>query len=654
MKSTGWINLAAKFFLLCLICLGLVVCCINGVQAHAFLIRSDPADNSVLEEAPQAARLWFSEALIPGLSSAHILDLDGNQIEIDSIQVDPSDPKLMTLGLPQLEQGVYTVSWEVSSAFDGHASRGYFVFRIGETTASANTTGAGTSSGLGQAPLPGIILRWLNYLGLIVSTGCIAILLFVLKPEVAAPNPQIDQQISDNPPRKRILKFGMIATGFAFLIGLALLVWEVINLGKISSGFNSPFQVLGEILTKTPWGHAWLGREIILLILLWVLFWIYRSVLPLRRQYLLALALVLGAMVAQSLVSHAAAEPKPALAVMVNTLHLAFAGFWIGGLMALLVGYQPLLRRQNLPLIKEELRQAWMPFSRLAAISVGIVIASGIYSTGQLVISPDAVLLSSYGRVLATKVGVVLVVGLVGLSNSILLHPKLVAPVARLLKKPEGWMPFKISQFPGLLMAEAGLGLLVVLLAGLLTSLPPARDLIYTISVDEQVDQANATINDIYVKFAIKPNRPGTNLVNVVVLSSRRPPPADILRVIVKMTYLDQDIGTTIQDAEFIERDDWEDTYRFPTTDIAQPGHWKIEVVVRRKGLTDSTAVFNWTVLPLGDIRPPLVSRLPWQKYLVVLAGILGALVLFLAGIGMIDQDKLRMRRKPSNQETSV
>ena len=70
-------------------------------------------------------------------------------------------------------------------------------------------------------------------------------------------------------------------------------------------------------------------------------------------------------------------------------------------------------------------------------------------------------------RVLATKVGVVLVDGLVGLSNSILLYPKLIAPIAKLLKEPEGWTPFKISQFAGLLLAEAGLGLLVILLAGI-------------------------------------------------------------------------------------------------------------------------------------------------------------------------------------------
>ena len=50
---------------------------------------------------------------------------------------------------------------------------------------------------------------------------------------------------------------------------------------------------------------------------------------------------------------------------------------------------------------------------------------------------------------------------------------------------------------------------------------------------------------------------------------------------------------------------------------------WQIDVVVRRKGIPDSVASFTWTVLPLGDLPPTLVSRSPWRDALSLLAGLL-------------------------------
>ena len=47
------------------------------VSAHALLLRSNPASNAVLEQAPAQVELFFSEAVQPGLSTVSVLDSEG-------------------------------------------------------------------------------------------------------------------------------------------------------------------------------------------------------------------------------------------------------------------------------------------------------------------------------------------------------------------------------------------------------------------------------------------------------------------------------------------------------------------------------------------------------------------------------------------------
>ena len=99
------------------------------------------------------------------------------------------------------------------------------------------------------------------------------------------------------------------------------------------------------------------------------------------------------------------------------------------------------------------------------------------------------------------------------------------------------------------------------------------------------------------------------------------------------MTYLDQDIGTASQDAEKVEEDLWQTTYRAVNNDLIQPGRWEITVIVRRKGISDSKVVIPWTVSPLADTPPTIISRAPWGTLLTILSGAAGFLVLAAAGL---------------------
>jgi|SRR5271167_485462 len=94
--------------------------------AHAKLQSSSPADNSQLTQAPKTLTLNFSEA---AQLARLVLVNDGKEI---SLPIDKSAKasQSMTLPLPGLVPGKYTVLWSAVAADDGHVTRGSFAFSI--------------------------------------------------------------------------------------------------------------------------------------------------------------------------------------------------------------------------------------------------------------------------------------------------------------------------------------------------------------------------------------------------------------------------------------------------------------------------------------------------------------------------------------------
>ena len=94
--------------------------------AHAKLQSSSPAANAHLTEAPKTLTLNFSEA-----AQLALLKLVGDGKEI-SIPVDKTAKasQSITVPLPGLVPGKYTVHWSAVAADDGHVTRGSFVFSI--------------------------------------------------------------------------------------------------------------------------------------------------------------------------------------------------------------------------------------------------------------------------------------------------------------------------------------------------------------------------------------------------------------------------------------------------------------------------------------------------------------------------------------------
>jgi copper resistance protein C len=98
-------------------------------DAHAVLVRSNPASRSTLSHPAGRVDLWFSEALEPAFSTVSVWSAAGAQVDRRDGAVSLADPKRLSVTLGALGPGAYTVRFRVLSV-DGHVVEASFSFRV--------------------------------------------------------------------------------------------------------------------------------------------------------------------------------------------------------------------------------------------------------------------------------------------------------------------------------------------------------------------------------------------------------------------------------------------------------------------------------------------------------------------------------------------
>jgi copper resistance protein C len=98
-------------------------------QGHAFPDHSNPKVGATLTAAPVGVYIWFDGDLEPAFSSIMVHDATGRMVNQLNSRVNPSNTRLLEVGLPPLPAGTYHVMWNVVSR-DGHRTSGDFSFTI--------------------------------------------------------------------------------------------------------------------------------------------------------------------------------------------------------------------------------------------------------------------------------------------------------------------------------------------------------------------------------------------------------------------------------------------------------------------------------------------------------------------------------------------
>jgi copper transport protein len=286
-----------------------------AADAHALVSSSTPADGANLDRAPTQVSITFTERPDPQLSAIHVLDVGGRRLESGGVRAVPGDPATLTVPLPSLPNGVYTVTWSTVSAVDGHRAGGFFAFGVGASpTGSSPPAGAATPSTPPPSPL-GIAGRWLYYVGLALLLGGTWISLFAFRE-----------------PSRRLLAMagGGVGVAVSGLLVAAEAERETIAVTwgafmSASPGGNLLEQLIPVVLAGAAVGLAWRWRP------------------SMHRVALgLAGALTLVAIFTHVLTSHASASHVAWLMLPAQWAHLTAFCVWIGGLSALLVGVRGL------------------------------------------------------------------------------------------------------------------------------------------------------------------------------------------------------------------------------------------------------------------------------------------------------------------------
>jgi copper transport protein len=291
---------------------------------------------------------------------------------------------------------------------------------------------------------------------------------------------------------------------------------------------------------------------------------------PARPLYGAAGALIAALAVTRALGAHATSVEPSAVAIAAHAAHVFAAAVWVGGVLALALAVAT-ARGGAGPLLRAIRR----PFAWTAGLSVLALAVTGLYAAGAQVASVDALLETFYGRTLLAKTALVLVAVGFGLGNALLLRRG--AASARLL------------------LAEAAAGVEILLAAAVLAASSPPRGPEFGASSAAPTPLVVRTLGDVLVTATVRPNRPGANLVSVAAVSTRRPPPAPIDRVLLRR-------GTALVALRRVAPGRWTGGVAFE-----QEGRRELAVVVERGGRR-LTAAFAWAVAAPDPARPVVVS----------------------------------------------
>lgn len=96
--------------------------------AHVFPRKQEPGAGATVA-APAQVRIAFDGPLEPAFSSLTVTDAAGTQVNAAKSAVDAHQAEVMTVALPALQAGHYTVHW-VAVASDGHRTHGDYTFDV--------------------------------------------------------------------------------------------------------------------------------------------------------------------------------------------------------------------------------------------------------------------------------------------------------------------------------------------------------------------------------------------------------------------------------------------------------------------------------------------------------------------------------------------
>jgi len=454
---------------------------LRTAEAHADIERASPAMNESLARSPQRVELTFTEAVALAQSHIHVFDTSGARVDLDDLRAVEGAPRTLRVGLPELPEGAYTVSWGNLSTVDGHTLGGSYVFFIGSAAFVPPPVAA--TAGEDALPVGEPLTRWGVLIGLVLLAGVPWVFGLVLAPATSAEDARAL--------RRTIERIALAGGVIVLVIGAAQLA---LKLSETSSGLS--------LLTDTRWGNGWALRTA--LVALATAGYALGSRLPRRVRPLRAVAGIAAAL-SVSLTSHgAAAEDFALVAGLVDAAHILATVAWGGGLVAFLV----LAHRTRTDRLQSEVLRAAIPrFAVLGGLATLTLAITGSYAAWLHVGSLDGIA-TTYGRGVALKVTLLVALVAIAAVNTLWVRRRVAHP--RDIPRGRTWLR-------RLLSAEVALIALVLGASALITSIEPARQ--QRVAEERAAGILTETEDaGLTIRSAITPGEVGPNALTVELL----------------------------------------------------------------------------------------------------------------------------------------
>jgi copper transport protein len=452
--------------------------------------------------------------------------------------------------VPTLARGVYTVSYRVVSAVDGHANTGAYAFGVG---VSPHGVVAEAPSAEADTSWLELVARWPLLIGLVALLGAAAA-------SVARFGGSADTDLK------------LAAGGWVLsVVGLVLLAAAQ----RWTAGSS-----LGELLGTSVgealiWRAVGIGAAGAALLIAW------RSP-GVRRGALAAAGLAGLATIAVHVnAGHAAASSWPStVTVTAQVAHFAAVGVWFGGLAALLLGIR------GAPTAAKAAR-----VRRFAAVAAGALVV--VVVTGTLRAVDE---LSSFGDLTSTGYGLAVL-------EKIALIALIVALAVRNRRRTVPGAASDLSPLRRTSRAELGLALAALAVAAVLGTLAPAvaGPEVAPSGISDSGGDAAATVN---AELRAASAEPGPNRFVVQVEDEETEDPVDA-SVSLRFEPLDD---PSIEDTTLALKPGPDGTYVGSGENLTFDGRWRVTVLVDRGG--DSVEVPLELDLPFPE-EAVSVLRLP-------------------------------------------
>ncbi len=551
------------------------------VAAHAELASARPAAGTSLIEAPTDVELAFTEEIDPATAVIQLLDEQQGHVGGLGAADVSADGRAAAVRLPDLGPGTYTVSYQVVSAVDGHATAGIYAFVVDPTgTQPPPPVGPVTSSPSVEPAT--VAARWVALSAILVALGSLAMWWNAGRPVLGREAPGADRR----PPWLLIgIASALTFVGLAVYLTLAAVpIVAAIGGGHGGHGgadfpldFAAPF---GWTPFAVAMRVAIVGSAAAFLVSLLRFFSLQDRVVGAgedRRRALLAAIFLIVALAGMSMAGHAAAYGGPVFGAL-DLAHLLSVAAWLGALPAALV----LARRAGAGR-SQALRGLLHRHGRLAILAAPVTALTGLANSPIVLGAPRDLVATDYGNLILAKVVLLSVALGMGAANHLALRSR-----ARL-------------NVPALIGIDLVVAILAVLVAATMVTIPPAaaRQPVLVTPPRSPV-HLYGTAGPSSVHTAVSLAAPGRQTYQVTITGVDDGGPRDDVQKVF-LTFVPPAADLSPERVE-LTRAERPGLYVAMGAYTPLEGTWSLEVTVRRAGALDEMISFE---LPVAEPDAP-------------------------------------------------